>query len=83
MVFDQIWKSVIGFILPGAVIVGSAVTSESAGGSHITGAEWVTAVVACIVTAGGVYAVPNDLIAKRRAHSALDGQDGTDPLDGP
>ena len=50
---------IIGFIAPGAVVIGSAVTATSDGGSSITGAEWVTAIVACIVTAGAVYAVPN------------------------
>ena len=52
-------KAIIGFITPGAVVIGSAVTATSDGGSSITGAEWVTAIVACIVTAGAVYAVPN------------------------
>ena len=28
-------------------------------GAAITSAEWVQAIVACIVTAAGVYAVPN------------------------
>lgn len=54
------WKAVLGFILPGAVIIGSSVTSTSDGGSHITTAEWVTALVAAIVTSGGVYAKGNE-----------------------
>lgn len=53
------WKAFVGFVVPGAVVVGSAVTSASDGGSNITGAEWVTAVVACVVTSAGVWAVPN------------------------
>ena len=52
-------KAVIGFVAPGAVLIGSAVTDASDGGSVITGAEWVTALVACLVTAGAVYKVPN------------------------
>jgi hypothetical protein len=54
------WKSVVGFVAPGAVLVGSAVTDASQGGSTITTAEWVTAVVACVVTAAAVYRVPNE-----------------------
>jgi hypothetical protein len=53
------WKTVVGFIAPGAVLIGSAVTEASDGGSTITAAEWVTAVVACIVTSAAVYGVPN------------------------
>jgi hypothetical protein len=52
-------KAVLGFIAPGAVIIGSAVTDSSDGGSAITGAEWITAVVACIVTGAAVGAVGN------------------------
>ena len=53
------WKAVVAFVTPGAVVIGSAVLEGSDGGSTITGAEWVTAIVACVVTAGGVWAVPN------------------------
>lgn len=64
------WKSLIGFILPGVVIIGSAVTDGSDGGSTITTTEWVTALVACIVTAGGVYAKGNtDPKAEHQAES--------------
>jgi hypothetical protein len=54
------WKAVAGFVAPGAVVIGSAVTDASAGGAAITGAEWVTAAVACVVTSAGVYAVRNE-----------------------
>lgn len=53
------WKAVVGFITPGAVVIGSAVLEGSDGGATITTAEWVTAIVACVITAGGVWAVPN------------------------
>ncbi len=53
------WKAIVGFIAPGAVIVGSSTLSGSDGGSNITTAEWVTAIVACIVTAAGVGVVKN------------------------
>lgn len=53
-------KAVLGFIAPGVIIIGNSVTSASDGGSHITGAEWVTAVVACIVTGAAVARVRND-----------------------
>lgn len=53
------WKSVVGFVAPGAVLVGAAVTEASEGGTAITTSEWVTAVVACIVTSAAVYRIPN------------------------
>lgn len=52
-------KAVLGFITPGAVVIGSAVTAASDGGSAITAAEWVTAAVACVVTGSLVFGVPN------------------------
>lgn len=53
------WKALVGFIAPGAVLIGSALTEASDGGTTITGAEWGAAVVACIVTSAAVYRVPN------------------------
>lgn len=44
------WKAAVGFVAPGAVVIGSAV----ADGSGISTSEWVTAVVASVVTASGV-----------------------------
>lgn len=55
---SQYYKAIAAFIAPGAVIIGSAVQDSSAGGSAIVTAEWVTAVVACVVTAAGVYVAP-------------------------
>lgn len=54
------WKAVLGFVTPGAVIIGSSVLETSDGGTTITSAEWVAAIVAMIVTGGAVYAVPNE-----------------------
>lgn len=53
------WKAVVGFIAPGAVVIGSAVTEASDAGTAITSAEWVTALVSMIVTSAAVYTVPN------------------------
>lgn len=53
------WKAVAGFLTPGAVILGGAVLEVSDGGTTITTAEWVTALVAVIVTGGAVYGAPN------------------------
>lgn len=54
------WKAGLAFVTPGAVLIGAAVTDASQGGSTITGAEWVTALVACVVTAGVVAAGPKN-----------------------
>lgn len=53
-------KAFVAFIAPGAVVIGAAVTDESPGGSAITQGEWITALVACIVTGYGVLRVPNE-----------------------
>lgn len=48
------WKAVVGFIAPGAVVLTSAVTEVSAGGTAITTGELVTAGCACVITSAGV-----------------------------
>ena len=53
------FKALVGFVAPGAVVIGSAVVESSPAGQTITGGEWVTAVVACIVTGAAVYRTPN------------------------
>jgi hypothetical protein len=53
------WKAVVAFLAPGAVVLTSAVTESSVGGENITTGEWVTAACATLITAAGVYAVPN------------------------
>jgi hypothetical protein len=49
------WKAVVGFIAPGAVVVGAAVES----GAPLDGRLWISAAVAAVVTAAAVYGVPN------------------------
>jgi hypothetical protein len=64
------WKAFVGFVAPGAVVLGSAVTDGSQHGSAITTAEWVTAVVACVVTSAAVYTAPNrDPLARHQDES--------------
>ena len=53
------WKAVVGFVAPGAVLLSAAVTEASKGGEHITDGEWITAILAMIITSAGVWAVPN------------------------
>jgi hypothetical protein len=52
-------KAIVAFIAPGVVAAVTAVQEASPGGSTITGPEWVGIAAACILTAAGVYAVPN------------------------
>jgi hypothetical protein len=54
------WKAVIGFVAPGAVVIGASLLEASDGGTAVTGAEWGTAAVAAIVTAAGVAAKSNN-----------------------
>lgn len=58
--FAKYWKAGVAFVAPGAVLVGAAVTEASEGGTTITTSEWVTALVACVVTSGAVYAAPKN-----------------------
>lgn len=60
------WKAVVAFITPGAVVLVSAVTEASAGGTVITSGEWITAVCAMLITAGGVYQIPNVEVQHRQ-----------------
>lgn len=53
------WKAIVAFIAPGAVLIAAAVTPGSDGGSTVTTAEIVTALVACVVTSAGVAAKGN------------------------
>lgn len=53
------WKAILGFVVPGVVTLGSAITSGSDGGSTITATEWLTAAFACVLTAGAVAAKAN------------------------
>lgn len=52
-------KALVGFLTPGVVVLGAAVTEASQRGDRITEAEWITALVACFVTGGLVFQVPN------------------------
>ncbi|MBK9087502.1 MAG: hypothetical protein IPL80_19920 [Sterolibacteriaceae bacterium] len=52
-------KAVVAFIAPGVVLLVQAVTDGSPGGAAVTGPEWVGIGAAMILTAAGVYAVPN------------------------
>lgn len=52
-------KAVFAFITPGAVSLGYAVTEASKGGDKIVQSEWIAALIACVVTAAAVFAVPN------------------------
>jgi hypothetical protein len=52
-------KAVVGFVAPGVVALMAAVQDASPGGSTITTPEWVGIAAACVLTAAGVYAIPN------------------------
>lgn len=52
-------KAATAFITPGVVALVAAVQDGSPGGSSITTAEAIGIGAACVLTAAGVYAVPN------------------------
>jgi len=70
--WQHYWKAILGFLVPGAVIIGSSVTSGSDGGTTITTAEWVTAIVAMIVTGGAVGFGPANAPATTGTHAEGD-----------
>lgn len=53
------WKAIVGFVAPGTVVIATAINDASQGGSTITQTEWVTALLAMVITGGGVYAKSN------------------------
>lgn len=59
LVLSRMWKAILGFITPGAVVIGASLLEASDGGSTITSTEWKTALVAMVITAAGVYRVEN------------------------
>lgn len=64
---NRYWKAVVAFIAPGAVAIGAATMVDTPGGEAITQAELVRAVVAMVVTAAAVWAVPGDPVRKDEA----------------
>jgi hypothetical protein len=52
-------KAITAFVAPGVVALVAAVGDSSAGGTHITGPEWINIAAACILTSAAVWAVPN------------------------
>lgn len=52
-------KAIVGFLAPGIVAIGGSLTVNSDGGGTVTAYEWVAALIACLVTGGFVFAVPN------------------------
>jgi hypothetical protein len=52
-------KAIVAFVAPGVVTIGGALTANSDGGGNVTAYEWVSALIACLVTGGFVYALPN------------------------
>lgn len=53
------WKAIVGFLVPAAVVITSAVQATSDGGTSVTKAEWITAICAAVVTSSGVGLVKN------------------------
>jgi hypothetical protein len=65
-------KAIVGFVAPGVVAIGSALTVNSDGGGDITQYEWVSALIACLVTGGFVYAIPNQPYIKTEQDPAME-----------
>ena len=66
-------KAIVAFVAPAAVVLTSAVLENSAGGEAITQGELITAACATVITAAGVYVVPNrQQTAARRQHAAAE-----------
>jgi hypothetical protein len=57
--FRPVAKALIAFLTPGAVAIGAAMQAGTPGGTTITAEEIVGALIACILTGGAVWLVPN------------------------
>ena len=53
------WKAVAGFVVPAIVVLGTAITAGSDGGTTLPTSEWVAAIIAAFGTSGVVYTGPN------------------------
>jgi hypothetical protein len=56
---DEARKAVAALVVPGLVVLGSALLEGSDGGSAVTAAEWVAVAIASLGTSGAVYSVRN------------------------
>jgi hypothetical protein len=56
---SEVRKAMLGFAVPAATVIVSAVTAGSDGGSTITTPEVVTALCAAVITGGTVFGVKN------------------------
>lgn len=52
-------KAVAAFVVPAAGSIVGAMQDGSDGGSAITAAEWITALILGVTSSGFVYGVPN------------------------
>ncbi len=52
-------KAAVGFLVAFLTPLGAATLDDSLGGSNIVANEWITALVAGLVTLVAVFAVPN------------------------
>jgi hypothetical protein len=64
-------KAIAAFIAPGIVVIIASLDTSSAGGSAITGAEWLYVALAILGTGAVVTAVPNALTNKQKLGIAL------------
>ena len=55
----EVFKAIIAFLAPALVSLGAAVLEDSAGGTTITQAEWLQALIAAVVTSAGVFSASN------------------------
>ena len=54
---EKSWKAIVAFVTPGVVVLSSAILATSDGGDTITSNEWITALVASLVSSVGVWTV--------------------------
>lgn len=55
----ELAKTIAAFVVPGLITAGNALTEGSDGGVTITASEWIAILIACVGTAGTVFAVSN------------------------
>lgn len=58
-------KAVAGVVVPGLIMLGSALRAGSDQGSAVSSAEWVEVLIAALLSGGVVYGVKNGASASR------------------
>lgn len=64
--------ALVGFLAPGAAVLGAAVLTSSVGGEDITKGEWITAAVAALVASAAAEARSPRMVSREQRRAATE-----------